>query len=97
MEENLRNLEPITFLAEGARAMSIPHIPSPTAIESVKTHMKRLAHNIPFDCGTTYPDALAQFVEALGLPREEAPSPHAQAVIYTGKTVAMENDEAQSL
>jgi hypothetical protein len=36
--------------------------------------MKRLAgYNITFDHGTPFPDALAQFVKALGIPREEAP------------------------
>jgi hypothetical protein len=40
----------------------------------------------------TIPDALAQFVKTLGTHREEAPSPHAQAVTDTRRAAAMEND-----
>jgi hypothetical protein len=53
--------------------------------------MKRLAgYNITFDHGTPFPHALAQFVQALAMPREEAPSPHAQAVIDTRRAAAIE-------
>ena len=74
MRENLRALEPIIPLAEEASPMSTPRNPSPARKESARTHMKRLAgYNISFDHGTPYPDALAQFVKALGIPCEEAP------------------------
>lgn len=55
--------------------------------------MKGLAgYNITFDRGIPFPGVLAQFVEALGLPREKASSPHAQAVIDTRRAAAKENE-----
>ncbi|RMZ67739.1 hypothetical protein GMOD_00010116 [Pyrenophora seminiperda CCB06] len=93
MKENLRALEPIVPLAKEASSMSTPRNPSPARKESARTHMKRLAgYNITFDHGTPYLDALAQFVKALGVPCEEAPSPHAQAVIDTRRAAAMESE-----
>jgi hypothetical protein len=55
--------------------------------------LKRLAgYNITFDHGTPFPNALAQFVKTLEIPRGEAPSPHAQAVVDTRRAAAMENE-----
>jgi hypothetical protein len=60
----------------------MPRNPSPMRKESVRTHLKRLAgYNITFDHGTPFPNALAQFVKTLELPREEALLLHAQAVV----------------
>ncbi|KAF3032096.1 hypothetical protein E8E12_000463 [Didymella heteroderae] len=92
-EENLRALAPITSVTEKASPMSTPRNPSPTRKESVRTHLKRLAgYNITFDHGTPFPNALAQFVKTLEIPREETPSPHAQAVVDTRRAAAMENE-----
>jgi hypothetical protein len=92
-EENLRALVPITSVTEKASPMSTPRNPSPTRKESVRTHLKRLAgYNITFDHGTPFPNTLAQFVKTLEIPREEAPSPHAQAVVDTRRAAAMENE-----
>jgi hypothetical protein len=55
--------------------------------------LERLAaYSIPSDRGTPFPDALAQFVKARGVTREEAPSPNAQVVIDTRRAVAQENE-----
>jgi hypothetical protein len=68
--------------------MSTPWNPSPTRKELARTHLKRLAgYNITFDCDTPFPDALAQFVEALGLPRKDTLSLHVQAVIDTRRAI----------
>jgi hypothetical protein len=53
--------------------MSTPRNPLPARKESVRTHeaIGRLQDHL--DYGTPFPDALAQFVKALRIPREEAP------------------------
>jgi hypothetical protein len=73
--------------------MAATRNPSPTRKELVRTHLKRLAgYNITFNHGTPYPSALGQFVKTLSEPRDEAPSPHAQAVLDTQRAAAMENE-----
>jgi hypothetical protein len=89
----LRAFAPTVSVGKIARPMATPRNSSPTRKESVRTHLKRLAgYNITFDHGTPYPSAFGQFVKTLGEPRDEAPSPHAQAVIDTRRAAAMENE-----
>jgi hypothetical protein len=55
--------------------------------------MRQLAgYNITSDHVRLFPDALAQFVKVLGISRQEAPSPHTQAVVDTQRAAAIENE-----
>jgi hypothetical protein len=91
-EENLHALV-FTSLLEEASPMSTPRNLSPTRKGAARTHIKQLAgYNITFDHGTPLPATLEKLVKTMGTPREEAPSPHAQAIIDTRRAATMENE-----
>ena len=73
--------------------MSVSRNPSPTRKDTAITDKKQLAgYNITVDKGTVLPDILADFVKTLEQRREQAPSPHAQAIIDTRRAASVENE-----
>jgi hypothetical protein len=73
--------------------MSVPRNPSPTRKDTAITDLKQLAgYNITVDRGVALPETLEAFVGTLHLGREQAPSPHAEAITNLRRAASLENE-----